>query len=80
MEWKLRTIGNTIFLTNSIKVFEVNSTTAKIFTLCDGVKSISYIVNELKKTFTDFENSDLEADTNEVLLDLKSIGAIQDLL
>jgi hypothetical protein len=36
IEWKLRTVGNSIFLSNSIKVFQVNFITAKIAQLSSG--------------------------------------------
>ena len=79
IDWRVRTIGTGIFLTNSIKVFEVNSTAAKVFLMCDGKHDTEMMISEMKSAFqTECSNQEIEIDIEEALAVLKEIGAIQE--
>lgn len=77
IEWRLRAVGNGIFLTNSLRVFEINSTAAKVFLLCDGKNDIDKIVAGIKASFfSECSDQEIREDTLETLKILKKIGAI----
>lgn len=78
IDWRVRTIGSGIFLTNSLKVFEVNSTAAKVFLMCDGKHDTLKMITEMKLTFqTECSSQEIEDDIFQALAVLKEIGAIQ---
>ena len=78
IDWRVRTVGTGIFLTNSIKVFEVNSTAAKVFLMCDGKHDVGMMVSGIKSSFqTDCTDQEIQTDINEALDVFKSIGAVQ---
>jgi hypothetical protein len=78
IDWRVRSVGAGIFLTNSLKVFEVNSSAAKVFLMCDGKHSLEQMVEEMKLNFaTDHSDDHLRNDVEEVLGLLKDIGAVR---
>jgi hypothetical protein len=78
IDWRVRVVGTGIFLTNSIRVFEVNSTAAKVFLMCDGKHDIDMMVSEIKNTFETINHVDeIRIDIDAALEILKNIGAIQ---
>lgn len=78
IDWRLRAVGTGIFLTNSLKVFEVNSTAAKVFLMCDGKHDEKMMVSGIKSSFqTECTDQEVQDDIQEALETLKAIGAIQ---
>ncbi|WP_347358619.1 PqqD family protein [Bdellovibrio sp.] len=79
IDWRVRTVGTGIFLTNSLKVFEVNSTAAKVFLMCDGKNDMDMMVSGIKSSFqTECPDQEIRGDIEEVLATLKEIGAVQE--
>lgn len=78
IDWRVRAVGTGIFLTNSLKVFEVNSTAAKVFLMCDGKHDANMMVLGIKSSFqAECTDQEIRADIDEALEILKEIGAVQ---
>lgn len=81
IDWRVRTVGTGIFLTNSLKVFEVNSTTAKVFLMCDGLHTLDLMVQGMKSSFQVEEtDQEIQEDILDVLKVLSEIGAVQEMI
>lgn len=78
IDWRVRAVGTGIFLTNSLKVFEVNSTAAKVFLMCDGKNDVAMMISGIKSSVqTECPDDEVRDDIEEALAILKEIGAIQ---
>ncbi len=76
-DWKLRTIGNTIFLTDTVRVFELNLTAARIIQLADGTRDESAIIARLlEECSPETLSSAAESEVGAAIRMLTDAGAI----